>query len=217
MTFILPLIIILCSVLIVAMLGTEGMWSAALMLVNVILAGLLAMNFWEPAAAWLLSMYAGGEFFWDFLVLLGLFLVFLMLFRGITDKLSKKKVVFMKPVDIAGGVILSSLTGWIMACFLLTAAQTAPLAREFAFGGYLPEERAFLGTGPDRLWLAFVQRMSGGPLAPIGAPDDPNAPHVFDPKGEFILKYATHRERYASPESVDAGISGVVIPAAPPQ
>jgi hypothetical protein len=216
MSLLLSAIVIGCIVLIVAMLGTEGLWSSAIMLLNVILAGLLAMNFWEPASSWLLSYSNGGEFFWDFFALVGLFLVFLVIFRSITDKLSKKRVVFHKAVDIGGGVFLAAFTGWVLSCFLLAAVQTAPIPREFAWGGFVPEENNIFGLGPDRLWLGFTQRMSMGPLAPIGASDDPNGPHVFDPKGEYILKYATHRARYATMDSVDAGISGVVLPPAAP-
>lgn len=216
MSFLLPLILIAVIVLVVAMLGTEGMWSAAIMLVNTILAALLATAFWEPLSAYLLSYNSGGEFFWDFFALVGLFLVFLMVFRSMTDKLSRKRVLFMKPVDIAGGVVLAAFTGWVLVCFLLMAAQTAPISRNFAWGGFVPEERAFFGLGPDRLWLGFSQRMSLGPLSPVGSSDDPNGPHVFDPRGEFLIKYATHRERYASPDAVDAGISGVVLPAGTP-
>lgn len=218
MTFIFPLLIVICIVLIMAMLGSDGMWSSGIMLVNTILAALLAMNFWEPASAAALGFSSGGEFFWDYFILMGLFLVFLMIFRSATDKLSRKKVVFLRLADIIGGYVLAAFTGWVLVCFLLTAAQTAPIARNFAFGGFVPEENNFLGLAPDRLWLGFTQRMSLGPLSPIGASDDPNGPHVFDPKGEFIIKYAAHRDRYATPEAVAAGMSGVVINAyaAPP-
>ena len=36
-----------------AMLYNDGMWSNAIRLINTITAGLLAMNFFEPAADWL--------------------------------------------------------------------------------------------------------------------------------------------------------------------
>jgi hypothetical protein len=158
----------------------------------------------------------GGEFFWDYFALMGLFLFFVVVFRSMTDKISRKKVVFNKIVDMVGGFGIAAVTGWVLVCFLLTAAQTAPINRNFGFGGFVPEEKAFFGLAPDRLWLGFTQRMSLGPLAPMGASDDPNGPHVFDPRGEFIIKYAAHRDRYATRESVEAGMSGVIIQDTPP-
>ena len=195
---------------VVAMVGTEGAWSAALMLINTITAALLAMNFWEPLAALGIGYSPGTEFFIDFFLLTSLFAIIVMVLRTITDKLSRKRPLLPKLADTIGGFFLAAWTGWILVCFFSVALQTAPLARNFF--GFEPEANNFIGLGPDRVWLGFTQRMSNGPLMPLTADtEDPAQTHVFDPRGEFIIKYATHRSTYATPTSVEAGISGVMI------
>ena len=73
----------------VAMLYNDGMWSNAIRLINVITAALLAMNFFEPLADWLEQTVAPSyTFFWDFIALWGLFIVFSIIFRLLTDRLS---------------------------------------------------------------------------------------------------------------------------------
>lgn len=191
-----------------ATMGMEGLWAASIMLINVIVAGLIAMNFWEPIAAYALQSSPGGEFFWDYFALMGVFAVVLFVLRTITDKISRQPVVFNEHVHLFGGLAVAFVTGWVMVCFLHAALHTAPLPRDF--GGCKPEE-VNLMFGPDRVWLGFAQQMSLGPFAAIPNSGDPNDPHVFDPRGEFLMKYTAHRVRYADPQSVEAGISGVVM------
>jgi len=196
----------------IAALGNDGAWGAGIMLINVLVAALLATNFWEPIAAMLLSTSAGGEFFWDFFVLMGLFCVIVMVLRTATDKISRKRVQLPKMVDLGAGYFFAAWTGWVLVCFLSMAAQTAPLPRNFM--GFEPEQNNFLGVvAPDRMWLGVVQRLSQQSLMPLTAaePENANGAHVFDPQGEFLFKYASHRDKYATPESVSAGISGVLI------
>lgn len=191
-----------------ATMGTEGLWAASIMFINVIVAGLIAMNFWEPLAAFCLKQSAGGEFFWDYFALVGLFTVALFVLRSVTDKISRQPVVFNEHVHLFGGLAMGFLTGWVYVCFLHAALHTAPLPRDFA--GCKPEDRNLM-FAPDRVWLGFTQQMSQGPFAAIPNSGDPNDPYVFDPRGEYLMKYATHRTRYAHPDSVAAGISGVVV------
>ena len=89
---------------VVAMVGTEGAWSAALMLINTITAALLAMNFWEPLAALGIGYSPGTEFFIDFFLLTSLFAIIVMVLRTITDKLSRKRPLLPKLADTIGGL-----------------------------------------------------------------------------------------------------------------
>ena len=101
----------------VAMLYTDGLWSNAIRLVNVVTAALLAMTFFEPLADWLEQWQPSYEYFWDFISLWGLFIIFSIIFRQITDRISQVQVKFLKIADRIGSGILSVWIGWIMVCF----------------------------------------------------------------------------------------------------
>jgi len=195
------IILLMCIILFaaVAMLYTDGTWSNALRLINVVTAALLAVNFYEHLADWLETKQPTYTYFWDFLALWGLFVVFSAVFRVLTDFLSRVKVRFLKIADQIGSVILSLWIGWVMVCFTMVTLHTAPLARNFMDGSFDPEQRMVLGLAPDRQWLGFMQRMSQGPYArSAGEAEWKGEKYVFDPDAEFLLKYATRRANFES-------------------
>ncbi len=178
----------------------EGMWTNALRLVNVVTAALLATNFWEPAARWLDDWQPSYTYVCDFFALWGLFALFMLVLRAGTDVLSRVKVKFLKLADRIGSGVLSACIGWVLVCFTATTLHTAPLAREFMFGGFKPESRATGSTlgirSPEVYWLSFVQYCSRGPFARMAdEAETKSEKYVFDPRGEFMPKYATRRAR----------------------
>jgi uncharacterized membrane protein required for colicin V production len=192
----------------IGLLYTEGMWSNAIRLVNVVTAALLATNFWEPVAAWLDNWQPSYTYFWDFLALWGLFAALMGVLRLATDLTSLVKVRFLRLADRIGSAVFAVLIGWVMICFTAMTLHTAPLAREPFGGSFQPEARMFLGLAPDRQWLAFAQRASLGQFCREQSREDrqkklygvrENDPKdqenlcVFDRNGEFLLKYATRR------------------------
>jgi len=198
------LIIALC----VGFLFLEGMWSNAVRLVNVVTAALLATNFYEPVADWLDGWEYSFTFAWDFLALWGLFVLFAVIFRLLTDFASRVKVRFMKLADRIGSTLFALWIGWVMVCFTMFSIHLAPVAREPFAGGFQPEERMFLGFAPDRLWLGFVQKVSRGQFCrglseeeiqkkAYGTREDDadweERLAVFDRNGELLPKYATRR------------------------
>jgi hypothetical protein len=180
---------------------TEGMWSNAIRLINVIVAALLATNYFESAASVLEDWGESFTYFWDFLALWGLFALFNACLRGATDHISKVKVRFRKITDQIGSPVFAACIGWVMVCFTAMTLHTAPLARNFMAGSFQPEQRMFLGLVPDRKWLAFVQTMSLGTFSCSPTAEDirkepaweEDAARTFDPRGEFMPKYATRR------------------------
>jgi hypothetical protein len=172
---------------IVATCFSEGIWSNLVRLINVITAGLLAMTFFEPLARALDNWQPSYTYLWDFLSLWGLFGVFLLVFREISDRVSRVNVRFLKLADRIGGVVLSLWIGYVMVCFTLMTLHTAPLGTKFLFGGFSEEKdaRLFFGLPPDRDWLGFTQKMSTGAFA--GAEE-------FDPNAEFMPKYHQRRD-----------------------
>jgi hypothetical protein len=179
-----------------AMLYNDGMWSNAIRLINAITAGLLAMNFFEPAADWLEQQAPAYSYFCDFIALWGLFIIFSLIFRLITDRLSQVKVKFLKITDQIGSGVLALWIGWLMMGFTLMSLNTAPLARNCFNGSFSSktEDRMVLGFAPDRQWLGFTQKMSQEAYAHTASDAEWKAEKtIFDPQGEFLPKYATRR------------------------
>jgi hypothetical protein len=188
----------------VAFLFADGMWSNAILLINVMTAALLATNFWEPTARWIenqdLVDVSSYTYFIDFFVLWGLFAIFLVIFRSATEAASKIRVRFLNLVDRIGGMFFAIWIGWVVVCFATMALHTAPLPRDF-HGMFEPEQRVFMGFAPDRQWLAFVQKMSLGTFSRMATREDirrepawqKDGTRTFDPRGEFMPKYATRR------------------------
>ena len=164
MTYILTLLMLLIIFACIATLYTEGLWSNIIRLVNVVTAALLATNFFEPAADWLDEWQPSYTYVWDFLVLWGLFSLFMLIFNAATDFFSRVKVRFLGIVDRIGGALFALLIGWVMVCFTMMTLHTAPLARKFLFEGFNPNEQMILGLAPDRQWLGFFQNLSYGSL-----------------------------------------------------
>ncbi len=165
-SFLLPTLLAVVFVACLACLYTEGMWGNAVRLINVVTAGLLATNFFEPVARWMESLADSYTYTLDFLALWGLFGLSMVVLRLITDFLSRVKVRFMKIVDQVGGTILACCVGWTMVCFTTMTLHTAPLAENFLFDAFQYDQPMFMGMSPDRHWLGFAETVSGGSMSP---------------------------------------------------
>jgi hypothetical protein len=108
-----------------------------------------------------------------------------LVLREITDRVSRTRVRFRKPVELAAGPLVAVLTAWIVVCFTAASLHTAPVPRDLIQP--TPEARMFFGLAPDRRWLAWVRGSSlRGPFA--------NPDQAFDPQADFILRYASRRQ-----------------------
>jgi uncharacterized membrane protein required for colicin V production len=193
LTFLLLLIIATC-------IGTtyqEGMWTNAVRLINAITAALLATNFFEPLAGWLQGMMPSATYLCDFVSLWVLFAAFYVGFSEVTNRVSLVKVKFLKIADQIGGGFFGLWIGYVMVSFTLMSLHMAPLSRNFLFGGFQPEQRMFLHLAPDHDWLGFMQKMSRGPLSsPASEGEAKQEKFVFDPQGEFMIKYNARRKAF---------------------
>lgn len=181
-----PLVLVLILVIVAALLGSSGLWGNLITLVNTVVAGLLATNYFEAFAGWIvntvgLSYYADLAAFWL------LFGVIFTVLRVATDLTSKFKVRFPKPVEMAGAYVLALAVGWVLVCLVTMSIHLAPLGRTVLFDGFKPEEPCFYGIAPDRLWLGFAQRASQGAFG---------GTKVFDADGSFLIRYAARREKF---------------------
>ncbi|MCR4414695.1 MAG: CvpA family protein [Thermoguttaceae bacterium] len=186
MSFVFPLLLLVILIACIGFLYPEGMWSNAVRFVNVVLAALLAMNFWEPVARLAEEhIHSKLTFFWDYLALWGLFAVFMVVFQLATRRLSEVKVRFLKIADQIGSGAFALAIGYVMVCFTTLSIHLAPLGPTAFFDGFDPEKASFVGLYPDRHWLAFTEWMSKGPYAT-------SSENTFDPQHAFIPR---HRDR----------------------
>jgi hypothetical protein len=167
----------------------QGLWNAAVTLVNLILAMIIATSFWEPACDFLeRSGAASWTYLLDFVILWILFAFAYGLLRAVTDTLSQIQVKFDLPVEMAGRSILALWCGWLFVCFAAFSLHMAPLNSAAPLGAWTtPSSPTFLAVSPDRLWLGFMYSRSRGALA--GQP--------FDEAADFPLKYHDRRDKYA--------------------
>lgn len=198
-------VLIVVFLVAVAMLWNEGLWSNTTSLINVVFAGLLATNYFEPAATFMDEQFPSLTYLWDFVCIWLIFVVSYGLLRSCTDELSRMQVRFKMPVEQTGRIVSCLAIGWVLVCFTTTTLHVAPLALHHLRGSFqeTPTSNNFFGIGPDQLWLGFVQGRSRGALA---TPDDTarssqpgdNGKRVFDPESEFILRYGARRLQFES-------------------
>ncbi|MEC8337070.1 MAG: CvpA family protein [Planctomycetota bacterium] len=190
---ILAILFTLIMLAVIAEIGKDGLWHSLLTFFNVLFAGTLTMNFFEPVALQLDIWMPSFSYFVDFLAFWAIFTGFSLAIRLLTLRLSRVRVRFIKLVDLTGGFFFGLWTGWILISLVATSLHLAPLAVN-SFGGNFqstPESR-MLWFAPDRHWLALMQKTSQGSFARPVNPETPSS-HVFDPKGTFILTYGARR------------------------
>ena len=213
--------------------ASEGAWGAGLTFLSVLLAGLLAMNYFEPVAGWLES-FDRTSIAWsqrtDVIALLGLFVVFVFLLRLMTDRLAPTFMVIQSLAYEIGRWSLGLATGYLTMAILLTALHTAPFPRwvtaqgvqEFIPGFTAERQNFFNMAAPDRQWLGFVQYVSRRSLPRGRVFDGPRFPagdYTADYWPSFPIRYASRREqiggRPVSVSSPGSGEGGGLRPVAP--
>ena len=177
----------------------NGLWTNLVLLINVVSSGLVATCYYEPVAELFDDLVPSYGAATDMVSIWLVFAGTLGILGGATDMLSHVKVRFLRPVDRFGGMFVACWIGWVTVCFTTMTLHTAPLGRNFAGGDFQPSPDAtMLGPlEPDHRWLGFVQKMSRG-----GYSCSPE--NRFDPRADFILKYAQRRKGFENGGSWDA-------------
>jgi len=195
-----------------ASLFANGLWSNTLSLINVVTAALLATNYFEPLAGFLeRTISPEATYVWDFIAVWLIFGIAMGVLRALTDAVSPTEVRFHPLVDQVGSYLMATWTAWVLVCFATFTLHTAPLARNFLGGAFQPTPQAkmFFGTGPDRLWMAWVHKESLGSLCRLGEIAE------FDRDADLILRYGERRDEFDHQLSF-LKQKGVVAPAKAP-
>jgi hypothetical protein len=194
LTFVCVLVILIVAYAFMA----EGLFTSFTMFVNVLLAGLLAFNFFEPLAAWLEPIIAGtfAPGYEDAVCLGLLFWVLLGLLRLATNNLAYCEIAFPPLVQRIGGALVGLLTGYLLAGFLVCLYQTIPWHEQFMgySADYKSEESFRRYFPPDRVWLALVQRAGKVPFTTGRKhPFRDKEFDTFDRESTFVLRYLRYR------------------------
>jgi hypothetical protein len=194
--------------------ASEGAWGSALTFLSVLIAGLLAMNWFESLAEFLQATVGSSpemSMRWDVISLLGLFALFTFGLRTLTDQMMPT---FVQVHPIAFNVsrwAFGVMTGYLTAAILLTALHVSPLPRNF--WDFTPERNNLLdASAPDRQWLAYTQYVSEsilrkGQFGPIFDGDQfsaiPNG--TRETWSSFPMRYAMRRQNYETYTAAAAG------------
>jgi hypothetical protein len=179
----------------------EGLFTAFVMLINVILAGLFAFNLFEPLSDLVDPMIEGSflDGYQDFFFLILLFTISLGFLRWATNSLSDYLIDFPPVAQQFGGSALGLLTGYLLSGFLVCALETLPWHQYFIdfFPRHDTEADLRRYFPPDRAWLSLMRHAGAYPFA--RGEDQPDAASyyescpTFDREGTFELRYFRHR------------------------
>jgi hypothetical protein len=176
----------------------EGLFTALTMAFNLLIAGVVAFNFFEPMASmaepFLQNTFLEG--YEDPFFMVSLFCGTLALLRFCTNSMANCVVDYHPALNQGGAVVVALLTGYLLSGFLVCMLQTLPWQVDFlGFDHKVDAQSAGKARRffpPDRVWLAAMRRIGTGRL---GYPEGPS----FDPTGSFSLRYAQLRRYKSSP------------------
>ena len=179
----------------------EGIFTALSMLINIILAGVVTCNFYEPLADYVDPLLVGSFLagYEDFLFMLLLFAGTLGLLRMVTNNLANILIEYHPLLQQLGAGLLGLVSGYLLGGFLLCLLQTLPWHVNFMeFQPRDRQESPLRGFFPsDRVWLALMRH--AGAYALSRDPDNDNADSpfdryaTFDRPGNFELRYLRYR------------------------
>ena len=196
------MLIVLSLVVMLIVAGSQyrnGIFTSATMLIQVLLAGLIAFGFWEPIADELDGLFQDGRMlgYEDCLVLTGLFAAVLFGLRQVTNRINTEPLDFNPKAQQIVGPLIGLVTGYFVSGFLICVLQTLPLDEDslgFARAD-APGLRSYIPA--DRVWLAMMRRAGAYPLA--WSEENPDGETLFDRYatfdrgGTFELRYLRHR------------------------
>ncbi len=211
-------------VIVVVMLGmtyalsSEGVWGAALMFFNLVFAGIIAFNFYEPLAGWMADQSSSMAGWADMLCLMGLFVISLIILRVITDMIAPAMTRLPTPVYHLGRLLFGFAGSCVAMAIILCGFETAPVHRKM-FGVVDYQWAPPFHMGLDHKWLAFMQYTTGYPFGSWdseGASDrDYEQFRIFDPKGSWLIDHQNARPYHPGGELDTVPSPEFDAPAAP--
>ncbi|WP_347245355.1 CvpA family protein [Thermogutta sp.] len=140
----------------------EGLWSAFIRFVNVLMAGILATNFFEPVAR-VMEDTIGPKltYFYDFLSFWLVFAVSMIVLHIATAFLSRVKTRFNLYLNQGGAVVIGLMTGVLMCWLFNFSLHLAPLGTKPFMSPVLSDDGTPLGIQ----WARVASYLSKGALS----------------------------------------------------
>jgi hypothetical protein len=181
-------------------LTSEGLWGAALMFFNVVFAGMIAFNFYEPLAA----LLDGTGIKWGFsdtLCLLGIFMVAVVALRLTTETLAPAMVRFPMAIYHPGRFIFGIAGAAVTVAILLLGFECAPVHKKVFKAFDYKSKQVFGMVALDHHWLGFFQHATGDVFTQYnaGSPDpfhtygQGQRLNLFDPRNEWLINHQNGR------------------------
>lgn len=180
---------------------SEGLWGAALMFFNVLFAGLITFNFYEPLAAVIAENASFMVDYADMVCILAIFGISVLILRLTTDGIAPGMVRFPSALYWLGGLTFGLGSSVMTMGILLLALHAAPVHKKL-FGSIDYRTAPPFGLGLDHKWLAFFQQSSGVPFARYSDEYQPDpfrhfgggtGLNLFDPRGDWLIKHQEAR------------------------
>lgn len=147
--------------------AVQGAFSAMIMALLTIACALLAINYYEPLAEWLL--YSGQPEFADASTLIALFAVPLLILRIFVDRLIPGNMLLGQWPDRIAGGCLGLVTGLVCTGILMLALQMLPWNDSVMgyrpFDDTLHRQQSLAPLYPDEFTLGMANTFSTGSMA----------------------------------------------------
>src|SRR5258708_3960134 len=130
------MLVILSVIVVVIVAGSQyrnGIFTSATMLIQVLLAGVVAFGLWEPLADELDPLVQEGRMagYEDCIALTALFAGTLLVLRLTTNRINQELFDFNPIAQQFCGPAIGVVTGYLVSGFLICVLQTLPLDEEF--------------------------------------------------------------------------------------
>ena len=171
------LFLFLIFAIVAAALWFQGLWSAAVTLVNLLLAMMIATNFFEPIAS---AIEGIGR---RFVHVLARFRRAVAAVRFVVrDSCGRSPIRSPRrgssssmPVEMAGRSILAAWCAWLMVCFVAFSLQMAPLNSPTRWGrSPRPRPKPSSSLRSDCGWVSCTAVRGGHSPGPFQRPDAPS-------------------------------------------
>lgn len=166
----------------------EGLFVAFCNFVNLLLAFVVVVGFYEPAAGFLEEQLkdSAADGFEDAIAMVGLFLASFGALKILSLQLAPSVIDYQHLVHNLGGAVVGLFAGYFVSGFLWCVLQTLPWQEKFMGFDVRSTKKSASAVflRPDRVWLAAMRKFSKGAF---------KTENIFDPCASFELRYQRYR------------------------